>query len=442
MNSLFKKIIVWALRAEAKAVLRKYKPRIVAITGSVGKTSTKDAIYAALARQFRVRKSEKSFNSEIGLPLTILGVGNAWHNPLRWLQNLVDGVLLLIFDTEYPEWLVLEVGADRPGDISLLKSWLPVDVAVITRLPEVPVHVEFFASVEAVVEEKASLLDAVKKGGAILLYADDERTRKLEHRLPAPDAKILLFGFGDGSHIRGENFELLRESDGTVIGMQGTIKREEVSAPIALAGAVGAHAFLPLIAAVAVGEALGVGLAECIEGLRGYEPPPGRMRLIAGLKGSLIVDDTYNSSPAAVHAALETLSLIVGRAPLDGGISQGRRIAALGDMLELGRHSVDEHRKAGVEAAKHCDVLVTVGFRARDIAQAAREQGVAAENILQFDDSQRAGAELQNLLQPGDCVLVKGSQSIRMERVVEEIMLNPEQAEKLLVRQDREWKRR
>ncbi len=215
-----------------------------------------------------------------------------------------------------------------------------------------------------------------------------------------------------------------------------------MSAPIALAGAVGAHAFLPLIAAVAVGEALGVGLAECIEGLRGYEPPPGRMRLIAGLKGSLIVDDTYNSSPAAVHAALETLSLIVGRAPLDGGISQGRRIAALGDMLELGRHSVDEHRKAGVEAAKHCDVLVTVGFRARDIAQAAREQGVAAENILQFDDSQRAGAELQNLLQPGDCVLVKGSQSIRMERVVEEIMLNPEQAEKLLVRQDREWKRR
>ena len=144
MRTVFKNLVVAVITLEARAVLRKYKPKIVAITGSVGKTSTKDAIYAALARGGRVRKSEKSFNSEIGLPLTILGVPNAWHNPLRWLQNIVDGLFLLVLTVEYPEWLVLEVGADRPGDIRSLAAWLPVDIAVITRLPEIPVHVEFF----------------------------------------------------------------------------------------------------------------------------------------------------------------------------------------------------------------------------------------------------------------------------------------------------------
>src|SRR3989338_1816365 len=162
MKNLFKKLIVFIITLQARAVLRKYKPMIVAVTGSVGKTSTKDAIYAVLSKSARVRKSEKSFNSEIGLPLTILGAPNAWSNPFRWLANIVDGLFLIWFDAPYPEWLVLEVGADRPGDIRSLAGWLPVDIAVITRLPEVPVHVEFFDSPEAVVEEKASLIDAIK----------------------------------------------------------------------------------------------------------------------------------------------------------------------------------------------------------------------------------------------------------------------------------------
>src|SRR5258708_189282 len=111
MNLFFKKIIVALLTLEARAVLHKYNPKVVAVTGSVGKTSAKDAIYAVLANHYRTRKSEKSFNSELGLPLAILGAPNAWHNPLRWLQNIFDGFLLIVFDSPYPEWLVLEIGA-------------------------------------------------------------------------------------------------------------------------------------------------------------------------------------------------------------------------------------------------------------------------------------------------------------------------------------------
>ena len=434
MRRIFKRGVAYVLRLEARAVLRKYNPKIVAITGSVGKTSTKDAIFAVLSKRFHVRKSEKSFNSEIGLPLTILGLANAWGNPFRWVLNIFDGLLLAMFQAQYPEWLVLEVGADRPGDIRALKSWLPIDVVVITRLPEVPVHVEFFNSAEELMEEKASLIDALKPGGVLVLYGDDERTKQLERRWP--QAQIVQFGFSDVADVRGENFMLVREetgkSSGFPIGMSARIAVRNVSAPITIMGSLGPHAFLPAIAAAAVGEALGVSLEEIVAGLAAYEPPPGRMRLLPGIKDSLIIDDTYNASPAATISALDTLETA----------ALVRRVAVLGDMLELGRVSVEEHRKIGARAAQTCNLLVTVGFRARDIAQGALDAGLRDEQILQYESSQKAGQDIQNLIREGDCILVKGSQSIRMECVVEEIMAEPERAAELLVRQDAEWKKR
>ncbi|MDB5225368.1 MAG: UDP-N-acetylmuramoylalanyl-D-glutamyl-2,6-diaminopimelate--D-alanyl-D-alanyl ligase [Candidatus Adlerbacteria bacterium] len=435
MRTIFKSIIVWILQMEAKAVLRKYQPKVVAITGSVGKTSTKDAVYAVLSKKFHVRKSEKSFNSEVGVPLTILGLGNAWGNPLHWLQNIIDGLSLILTTHSYPEWLVLEVGADRPGDIKSLSSWIKVDVAIITRLPEVPVHVEFFDSVEAVIEEKASLMDAVRPGGAILLYADDERTKKLQQRLPAPDARIVLFGFSDETDVWASKFEVVREEgkESWPIGMRANISVEGESAPVQIIGSLGTHAFLSAVAAAAAGHVLGVSLPDIVAGLEGYEPPPGRVRILPGIKDTLILDDTYNASPAATIAALDALKLTAPK---------GRAIAVLGDMLELGRVSVEEHRKVGAKAAQVADLLIVVGVRARDIAMGALDNGMKDENILQFEDSQKAGAELQNMLLDHDAILVKGSQSVRMERVVEEIMQEPERAGELLVRQDLEWKKR
>jgi len=433
MKNLFKKLIIFIITLQARAVLRKYKPMIVAVTGSVGKTSTKDAIYAVLSKSARVRKSEKSFNSEIGLPLTILGAPNAWSNPFRWLQNIIDGVFMLVFNAQYPEWLILEVGADRPGDITSLSKWLPVDIAVITLLPEMPVHVEFFDSADAVIEEKAAIIDAIVPGGVLALFADDPRTLGLQHRLPAPDARIITFGFSSASDVRGEHVALLSEDgkESWPIGMTAEISYNGTSVPLRIAGAVGAHAFLPALAAAAVGAALHKPLGDIAGALESYDPPPGRMRLVRGIKNTLIIDDTYNASPAATAAALTTLGMIT---------TKGRKIAVLADMMELGRHSTEEHRKIGEQVAKHADMLVTVGFRARDIAAAALDNGMPDNAILQFEDSGKAGAELQNLIKEGDCVLVKGSQSMRMERVVEEIMAEPDRAEELLVRQDAEWK--
>lgn len=435
MKTILRKILVALLALEARYVLKKYKPQVVAVTGSVGKTAAKDAIFTVLAGFAHVRKSEKSFNSEIGVPLTILGVPNAWHNPLLWLQNLLDGLFLLVLRAPYPAWLVLEVGADRPGDIKNLSQWLPVDVAVITRLPEVPAHVEFFSSPEEVVEEKASLITALKPNGALVLYAGEMETERLKPR--AAGHRIITYGLVPHADIRIEGAHVLFETGESAkpIGMGASVIVEGTSAPVEVVGAVGEHALLPLLAAAAVGQVLGRPVEEIVKSLVRYEPPKGRMHLIRGIKNTLIIDDTYNASPAAVAAALDTLDAV-------GSRTFARKIAVLGDMLELGRHSVKEHRKAGAHASKTCDLLVTVGVRARDIAEGALDAGMADAAILQYEDAEKAGRELRHMLLERDIILVKGSQSMRMERAVKELMEEPERAEELLVRQEEKWQRR
>ena len=156
------------------------------------------------------------------------------------------------------------------------------------------------------------------------------------------------------------------------------------------------------------------------------------MRTLRGIKETLLIDDSYNASPAATAAGLEALGELAG----------GRRIAVIGDMLELGRHSAEEHRKLGTLAARHTDLLLTVGFRARDIAQGALDAGLSEASILQFEDARLAGEELAGLVEPGDAVLIKGSQGMRMERAVKALMAEPEHAPELLVRQDAEWIKR
>src|SRR3989338_369090 len=151
MEEILKNTVINILTWEAKQILKKYKPKIVAVTGSVGKTSTKDAIALVLESGFKkVGKSEKSYNSELGVPLAIIGAKSGWNSALKWLEVIWKGARLIVERNSYPEFLVLEIGADRPGDIKKIRSWLTPDVAVVTALADTPVHVEFFQSPEEV----------------------------------------------------------------------------------------------------------------------------------------------------------------------------------------------------------------------------------------------------------------------------------------------------
>ena len=425
--NFIKRIVVLILTLEARLVLVRYKPKIIAVTGSVGKTTTKDAIYTALANELYVRKSERSFNSELGVPLTILGLENAWANPLRWALNIVRGAWLVVSKTSYPAWLVLEVGGDRPGDIRKLARWLAPDIAVLTGVPDIPVHVEFFRSPEELAREKCSLAEYVKQGGKLVLNGDDTRMVEMcmEYR-----GMTVGYGFGNRNHFYASHQGIIYEK-GRPAGVRFRLNHQGSSLPVSIFGALGRGRTYAALAAFVVSDIVGVDSVAAAHSLGAWTPPPGRMRVLKGVNGSTIIDDTYNSSPAAALSALDTLK----------ELKTARRIAVLGDMLELGRFASEAHRNIGTRAAACAEKLVTVGFRSRASAEAALDAGMADGNIRQYEqnESRRVGEELKGELQEGDIVLVKGSQSMRMERTVEELMAEPERAGDLLVRQEEEW---
>ena len=430
LRIILSSILIW----EARLILKKYQPRIIGITGNVGKTGTKDAIYSVLQSHYRVRKSEKSYNSEIGLSLTIMGCHNAWYNPIAWIKNIAEGLSLILFRSEYPEWLVLEIGADRPGDIARVAKWLKLDVAVITRVPAVPVHVEFFPSAKALVAEKLILIKALKKDGVAILNYDDEQIMSVTENLKS---RLLTYGLQEGALVRGSNSHLYYQDRANKWhwpeGITFKVDYEGNNVPLHLLGVLGVHQIYSVLGALAVGLSQKINLVDLAESLKNLELPPGRMRLLLGIKETLIIDDSYNSSPAALEAALETLGEIT---------TTGRRIAVLGDMMELGVHTIDAHKEAGIQVAQHAHELVTIGLRSKFIADEAAKKKMGKKKLHHFDDAREAGVFLQNYIASGDVILVKGSQSMRMERVVEEIMAYPDDKANLLVRQDEQWLRK
>lgn len=209
------------------------------------------------------------------------------------------------------------------------------------------------------------------------------------------------------------------------------------SVPISIKNVIGKTYIYPLLAAATVAKARGMTVNSIVNALNAYEAPKGRMNIIPGLNGSTLIDDTYNSSPDAVRAALETLKSIT---------TTGRKMAILGDMMELGKYSADEHRSIGREAAvvlggsnALSGILITIGLRSRATAEEAIKNGMPAKNVQSFESSDEAAMALPALIQSGDIVLIKGSQSPRLERVTKALMREPEKAGELLVRQEREW---
>ena len=430
MKIIFRKIITYILRIESRLVLWRYKPKVVVITGSVGKTSTKDAIYAVISKVSYVRKSEKSYNSEIGLPLTILGVPNGWNSGAVWLKNVWRGLWLFLIPHKYPKWLVLEVGVGKPGDMKKTASWLKTDVVIITGIGETPAHIEFFDSRKHLIEEKSKLIKTLKKDGLLVLNADDEDVLQMKTKVKNI---TVTYGFKEGADVLGSGDSISYDEAGVPKGIIFRIDEGGKSLPVVIEGVFGRNHVYASLAALALSSGMKWNMLSAVEALKNYDVPPGRMRLLSGITGTLLIDDTYNSSPFACESALRTLR----------GVKWGeRKIAILGDMLELGKHTEDAHRNIGKIASENSDVLVVVGPRANAFKEGALEMGTKPESILEFKDSREAAEAMKTFVKKGDLVLVKGSQSMRMERVTEALLLDQANKEKLLVRQDEEWKKK
>lgn len=417
----------------ARKELAQHKPHVVAVTGSVGKTSTRTAIANALSARYRVREPYKNYNNEFGVPLAILGEKSPGKNAWEWAKLLWRGNA----KKDMPEYLVLEYGADKPGDIAYLGSIAKPEVAVITAIS--PVHVSNYPNFEALIQEKASLGDQVDQNGLVVLNADDERVSALRDRYRA---RVMTYGVHNDADVRATNVEFFTRRDGDGKFMPGEefaklharIECNSEVADVELTDCVSDTVISALLAGCAVATYYGVPLADAAKELaKRTRPVSGRLNPIPGIRGSLIVDDSYNAAPASVMAALDVLEAFTP------GEQRDRHIAVLGDMGELGSHAEEEHRKVGRRIAEVAELFIGVGPHMRIAAEEAVAAGMDRERVEWFKDSVEAGRYLDRTVQGGDIVLIKGSQSMRMERAVKDIMAEPLRAEEILVRQEEKW---
>ena len=343
-------IIAWKLRLLARLTIAKYNPAIVGVTGNVGKTSAKLAIATVLASDRTVRASVKNFNNELGLPLNIIGEFDSTEGLGIWIRAIWTGLKNLVITTDYPEVVVLEYGVDRPGDMNYLLGIVRPQIGAVTAVGDVPVHVEFFSGPEGLAKEKSKLIAALPATGFAILNADDPVVMKMAGQTRA---HAVTFGFAPKADLHLTNFKNRFDPASSEAGVSFKLNYAGASVPVRIEGVFGKTAAYASAVAAATGIVFGLNLVKIAEALGHYAGPAGRLRAIPGLHRSTLIDDTYNASPRAMAEALETLKALKAK----------RKIAVLGDMLELGQYTLEAHREVGRTAAKVADMIVTVGTR-------------------------------------------------------------------------------
>lgn len=411
----------------ARLTLKRFRPRVIGITGNVGKTSTKLALYTVLREnKKRVRMAGGNLNNEYGLPLAILTDYEQPGGMSFWMRVIILSSVRLISPwskRKYPKILILEYAADKPGDIRYLTKIVKPSIAVVTAVGAVPVHLEFFSDREAVIKEKTRLVKGLGSQDMAILNHDDPAVLEMKNQTKA---QVSTYGFHKSAGLRIRNFEN-RSEFGRPLGISFKLETDKSSVPVRIDDVFGIAQAYAASAAAAVGLAEGLNLVQISESLAHYHGEKGRTKLIPGVKESWIIDDTYNSSPASLKAALEIFSDL--RAP--------RKVAILGDMLELGNYAKEAHEEAGKLVGQTVDELITVGPLAKLIAEKAN--GLKKENVHSFKNTAELIPKVKDLVENKDLILVKGSQSTRMEKVVAVIMAEPERAKELLVRQYGRW---
>ncbi|GAC1628624.1 MAG: alanine racemase [Ktedonobacteraceae bacterium] len=427
-----------ALQQYARSILYLWHPTVIAVAGSVGKTSTKEAIADVLANQFTTFRSWQNYNDLLGIPLS-LGRLEAQH-----------------------EYAVLELGCDHPGEIADLCRIVHPQIAVLTNIS--PVQLQYFNSLERLALELGTLLTSLPAGGHFFYNQDDPGIRALlaQHQKDQrpgitlhPFVPALPAAAGEASSVPAARL--------THIGWDGTQGRlRKMSAPpkgddmarpavheVTLSShLLGEHHLTTMLAAYQIGLSRGIYPSHVAHALTSIRPLAGRLNPLAGINGSRLLDDTHNAAPASVIAGLATLSALIP--------AGGRRIAVLGDMLNLGTYEEEAHRSVGHKVAQHADYLVTRGERAMLIAEGARQAGLDPSRIIMTSTHEDAAQAVRRILtqpdehaaqiadagqQINDVVLIKGSEETRMERVTEMLMARPWEASEKLVRQTPGWKK-
>ncbi len=422
MKKILRKFVLFELKNLARRRMKRFRGKVIAVTGSMGKTGTKDAIYTVLNTRYKVKTTKKSMNSEFGLPLTILDIDSGFSSATKWSWYLLKG-FFRSFTRDYSEILLLEMGVDKPGDMDFLLSVVKPDIAVFTGVA--PIHLDEgqFETVEDIYKEKVKLIDSLENKGIAVLNTDDPLLSSLAKKRRG--RRTVTFGKSKEGDFWAS--QIKQTLEGMSFVLHHDHKRYDVHS-----GIIGECHVYPLLSAIICGTLADISLEDCVEAIPLYSLPPGRMSVIPGVEGATILDSSYNSSPIALKEALFTLR----------DLGEGKRkIAVLGNMNELGKDSRRLHKEMGGVIASCADMLVTVGENAAFMAEGAVEKGFDEKKVYTFDDPVKAASFFKGEVKKGDLILVKGSQNlVRLERFVKEVMAFPEEADKLLVRQERVWK--
>jgi UDP-N-acetylmuramoyl-tripeptide--D-alanyl-D-alanine ligase len=362
-----------ALGAAAGAWRQRFDPLVVGITGSLAKTSTKEQVAEVLAERWNVLRNNANENNELGLPLTLLRLA-----------------------PEH-EVAVLEMGMYVPGDIATLAALARPQIGVVTAVR--PTHLARAGSIDAIERGKRELVEALPAGGTAVLNADDARVDRMAETLP-PGVATLRYGFAAGSDVTAAAIVSLAEN-GMHFRLRARGEEVEVTSP-----ALGRHGVHNALAGAAVGLAAGLDLATIARGLARQYSAPHRSTLI-DMGPWRVLDDTYNAGPDSMIAALDLLATL-----------PGRRVAVLGEMLELGELSAEAHRTVGERAASAADLLVAVGPTAADYAAGARDSGMPASRIHELADRDSALDLLLRALRAGDVVLLKASRGAELDLLI------------------------
>ena len=344
---------------------------VIGITGSVGKSTTKEVVAEVLSQRYRTLKNPGNLNNEIGLPLTILKLGRGYQRA------------------------VLEMGFYVPGEIALLCDIARPKIGVVTNIGTV--HAERAGSQEAIFRGKSELVEALPVDGVAVLNYDDPWVKKMAERT---QARVFFYGLSPEADLWADEIQSMG-LEGIHFSMHYHQETLHVRVPL-----IGQHSVHTALRAAAVGLVDGLNWQEILDGLL-QEPAQLRLSAVRTQKGALLLDDTYNASPESMLAALNLLAEL-----------EGRKVAVLGDMLELGQYEKQGHELVGLRAAQVADALVTVGRRGHVIAEAARRAGLRSAQIAEFEDTDEVIPYLRQSLNGEDVVLVKGSHGIRMDRIV------------------------
>lgn len=428
MKKILLSFLEYALKHIARRLVHKYDPCIIGITGNVGKTSVREAIAHALLNVRTVRSASKNFNNELGLPLSIIGDFPNPSGVVFWFSVIFKGISqFIVRNAEYPEVLILEYGIDRPGDMKKLLEIARPHIGIFTAMGDIPVHVEFFTGADAIAKEKGKLITAIPSTGFAILNADDERVMMTREN---SRGHVVTFGFSEKAHVRIMNFRHFIEEEG--MGISFKLSYGGSIVPFRIKGSLGKSSAYTVAAAVSTSILFNVNLLDISQAFSEFQPPKGRKCILQGIRQSLLIDDTYNAAPLAMEEALSVLKSVPAK----------RKIAVLGDMLELGSKTLEAHERAGQAVRESADLLFTLGIRGKIIAESAAKAGLPRKKIFSFTNVHELGMQLAQKVQKGDVILVKGSQGVRLERVVKMLLADTSQAGELLVRQEQEWLRR